>query len=112
MIGAIYNEQDLTPTQDGEMWMKKFKNGTVISHDRKTGDVIVSTKGHLTATAQGGATINADTIVNGSLHATGKITSDKEISAPTVNKALWYLVRTFMDLARDLPNTPPFFKSV
>lgn len=86
VLGAIYNEQDPTPTQDNEMWMKKFKNGTVISHNRKTGDVIVNTKGHLTATAQGGATINADTTVNGSLHATGKITSAEEVSAPKVKQ--------------------------
>ena len=84
VLGAIYNEQDPTPTQDGEMWMKIFRNGTVISHNRKTGDVLVSTQGHLTATAQGGATINANTVVNGTLHATGKITSGEEVSAPKV----------------------------
>ena len=86
VLGAIYNEQDPTPVADSEIWMKKFSNGTEISHNRKTGDVVVSTQGHITATAQGGATINADTVVNGSLHATGKITSDTEVSAPTIKQ--------------------------
>lgn len=86
VLGAIYNEQDPTPVADSEMWVKKFSNGTVISHNRKTGDVVVDTNGHLTATAKGGATINADTTVNGSLHATGKITSDVEVSAPKVKQ--------------------------
>lgn len=86
VFGAIYNEQDPTPVVDSDMWVKKFSNGTEISHNRKTGDVVVKTGGHLTATAQGGATINADTIVNGTLHATGKITSGEEISAPVVKQ--------------------------
>lgn len=84
VLGAIYNEQDPTPVADSEMWMKKFSNGTIISHNRKTGDVVVNTSGHLTATAKGGATINANTVVNGTLHATGRITSDVEVSAPKV----------------------------
>lgn len=86
VLGAIYNEQDKTPVQDGDIWFKKFKNGTEISHDRKSGDVVVKTQGHLTATAEGGVTINADTLVNGNLHATGNITSRKEISAPKVKQ--------------------------
>ncbi|EXI62233.1 phage baseplate protein [Mannheimia granulomatis] len=86
VLGTIYNEQDPVPVADSDMWLHKFKNGTVISHDRKTGDVVVNTNGHLTATAKGGATINANTVVNGTLHATGKITSDEEVSAPVVKQ--------------------------
>lgn len=86
VLGAIYNDQDPTPAKDSDIWMKKFSNGTEISHNRKTGDVVVNTAGHLTATAKGGATINADTLVNGTLHATGKITSDEELSAPVVKQ--------------------------
>ena len=86
VLGAIYNEQDPTPVQNSDIWLKKFKNGTEISHDRKSGDVVVKTQGHITATAEGGATINADTLINGNLHATGNITSGKEISAPKVKQ--------------------------
>lgn len=86
VLGTIYNSEDPTPVADSEIWLHKFKNGTEISHNRKTGDVVVSTQGHVTVTAGAGATINADTLVNGSLHATGKITSAEEISAPKVKQ--------------------------
>ena len=46
----------------------------------------MKTKGHLTATAEGGAIINADTTIKGKLHTTGKITSDVEVSAPKVTQ--------------------------
>ena len=86
VLGAIYNDQDPTPVANAEIWCHKFKNGTEISHNRKTGDVVVNTKGHVTVTAGAGATINADTVVNGKLHATGKITSGEEVSAPKVKQ--------------------------
>lgn len=83
VLGTIYNEQDPTPTQDNAMWMKKFSNGTEISHNRKTGDVIVKTAGKVIATA-GKAIVNADTQINGDLHVTGAITSDTSVDAPSV----------------------------
>ncbi|MDO4627014.1 MAG: phage baseplate assembly protein V [Pasteurellaceae bacterium] len=45
VLGAIYNEQDPTPTQNSDIWMKKFKNGTTIQHDRKSGDLTIHTTG-------------------------------------------------------------------
>ena len=45
VLGAIYNEQDKTPVQDGDIWFKKFKNGTTIAHDRKSGDLTIHTSG-------------------------------------------------------------------
>lgn len=45
VLGTIYNEQDPTPVQNGEIWLKKFKNGTTIQHDRKSGDLTIHTKG-------------------------------------------------------------------
>ena len=45
VLGAIYNEQDRTPVQDGDIWFKKFKNGTTIAHDRKSGDLTIHTSG-------------------------------------------------------------------
>lgn len=86
VLGAIYNEQDPTPVSNSDIWLHKFKNGTIIQHDRATGNVVVETKGHLTATAKGGATINGDTVVNGKLHATGEITSDTSVDAPKITQ--------------------------
>ena len=47
VLGAIYNEQDKTPVQDGDIWFKKFKNGTTIAHDRKSGDLTIHTSGKI-----------------------------------------------------------------
>ena len=45
VLGAIYNEQDKTPVANGDIWSKKFKNGTTIAHDRKSGDLTIHTSG-------------------------------------------------------------------
>ena len=45
VLGAIYNEQDLTPVANSDIWLKKFKNGTTIAHDRKLGDLTIHTSG-------------------------------------------------------------------
>lgn len=45
VLGTIYNEQDPTPVANGEIWLKKFKNGTTIQHDRKSGDLTIHTTG-------------------------------------------------------------------
>lgn len=51
VLGAIYNDQDPTPASSNDIWMKKFSNGTVIQHDRTTGDVSVITTGKVTVDA-------------------------------------------------------------
>ncbi len=91
VLGAIYNSEDPTPVTDSEIWLHKFKNGTEISHNRKTGDVVVKTSGTVTVTAAQAVVnapteINGDTVINGSLHATGAITSETEVSAPSVKQ--------------------------
>lgn len=45
VLGAIYNEQDPTPVANGDIWLKRFKNGTTIAHDRKSGDLTIHTSG-------------------------------------------------------------------
>ncbi|NBI42060.1 phage baseplate assembly protein V [[Haemophilus] felis] len=91
VLGAIYNTVDPVPVTDSEIWLHKFSNGTEISHNRKTGDVVVSTTGKVIVSA-GQAIVNAptkingNTKVNGDLHATGKITSAEEVSAPSVKQ--------------------------
>ncbi|HEH9663315.1 TPA: phage baseplate assembly protein V [Pasteurella multocida] len=91
VLGAIYNTKDPTPITESEIWLQKFANGTDISHNRKTGDVIVKTSGKVTVTASQAiinapTEINGDTTVNGTFHASGKITSDTEVSAPSVKQ--------------------------
>ncbi|WP_176608553.1 phage baseplate assembly protein V [Neisseria lactamica] len=45
VIGAIYNAADKPPVSDQNKWVKRFTNGTVISHDRGSGEVVVETPG-------------------------------------------------------------------
>ncbi|WP_127202028.1 phage baseplate assembly protein V [Neisseria meningitidis] len=45
VIGAIYNATDKPPVSDQNKWVKQFTNGTVISHDRGSGEVVVETPG-------------------------------------------------------------------
>ena len=45
VIGAIYNATDKPPVSDQNKWVKRFTNGTVISHDRSSGEVVVETPG-------------------------------------------------------------------
>lgn len=91
VLGAIYNAKDPVPVTDSEIWLHKFANGTEIAHNRKTGDVIVKTSGKVTVTASQAiinapTQINGDTTVNGTFHASGKITSDTKVSAPSVKQ--------------------------
>lgn len=86
VLGAIYNEKDTTPANDNNMWVKKFTNGTVISHNRKSGEININTSGSVTVTAGGGVKINADTSISGKLTVSGKITSGTEVSAPKVKQ--------------------------
>ena len=51
VLGAIYNDQDTPPASSNDIWMKEFTNGTVILHDRTTGDVLVKTSGNVTVDA-------------------------------------------------------------
>lgn len=84
VLGAMYNDEDTPPTQNAQIWMKKFSNGTVISHDRSTGNVIVQTSGTITATApqviingnvqiNGSLSVSDGANVNGSIQATGDV---------------------------------------
>ncbi|KMK50619.1 phage baseplate protein [[Actinobacillus] muris] len=91
VLGAIYNEQDPPPVSDSEIWLHKFTNGTVISHNRQTGDVTVSTTGNVIVNAgkvdiTAPTEINGDVQINGTLNASGNITSGTEVSAPSVKQ--------------------------
>ena len=81
VLGAIYNDVDIPPVADANMWMKKFKNGTIISHDRSSGAVVVQTSGAVTVTASS-VTVNAPTItLNGNVKITGAVSVAQTVSA-------------------------------
>lgn len=66
VIGAIYNAADKPPAASKDKWVRRFKNGTVIEHDRTSGDVLVKTGGIVT--------IDADAVVKKTLTVNGLFT--------------------------------------
>ena len=50
-LGVIYNAADAAPAASRNVWMKRFSNGTVIQHDRSSGQVVVDTPGEVLVTA-------------------------------------------------------------
>lgn len=72
VLGAMYNEADATPSSDGEMWLKRFKNGTVISHNRNTGQVLVQTDGDVIVKSAKSVTLDTpNTIITGNVQILG-----------------------------------------
>ena len=67
VIGAIYSTADKPPASSKDNWVRRFKNGTVITHNRKSGDVVVQTKGTVTIDAP-------DTVITGNATVQGLLT--------------------------------------
>lgn len=90
VLGTLYNDKDPTPTTNHDIWLKRFNNGTEISHNRKTGEVVVETTGQVTIKAASvvvtaTATINGDTSISGNLTVSGTINSSTSVEAPSVS---------------------------
>ncbi|SUA36356.1 putative phage-related baseplate assembly protein [Neisseria zoodegmatis] len=102
VLGATYNTADKPPASSKDVWMRRFKNGTVIKHDRKTGNIDVQTQGTVTIKApntiitgnttvmglltyQGGMSgsggAGAAAVIDGAIQATGVISSDSDVTA-------------------------------
>ncbi|MDK4531046.1 phage baseplate assembly protein V [Kingella kingae] len=65
-LGAIYNDADPVPATSRDIHVLQYTNGTRIQHNRKTGDVLIKTKGVVT--------IDADTVVQKTLTVNGLLT--------------------------------------
>ena len=85
ILGAIYNDIDTTPTSSPDMYIKQFKNGTQISHDRSSGNVLVKTSGTVTVQAShvvivgDSITLNGATTINGTANIKGTLTTTGDI---------------------------------
>lgn len=51
VLGATYNGADKPPAGSKDMWVRRFSNGTVIQHNRASGNVLVQTGGTVTIDA-------------------------------------------------------------
>ena len=75
VIGAVYTAQDKPPVANKNIWMKHFANGTVIQHDRSTGNVTIETSGNVLIKAGGKVTIDCpETETTGNLLVKGSLT--------------------------------------
>lgn len=82
VIGAIYSTADKPPASSKDKWIRRFKNGTVIEHDRSSGDVSVQTDGVVKIKA--GAKVSIDTpetMVSGNTTVNGLLTYTAGLSA-------------------------------
>lgn len=66
-LGAIYNDSDPVPATSRDLHVLQYSNGTRIQHNRKTGDVLIKTKGKVTIDAP-------DTETTGNLLVSGSLT--------------------------------------
>ena len=51
VLGATYNGADKPPAASKNMWVRRFSNGTVIQHNRASGNILVQTGGTVTVDA-------------------------------------------------------------
>lgn len=73
-LGVIYNAADPAPAGSRDIWMKRFANGTVISHDRSNGLVTVDTPGEVMIKSGAKVTIDcAETETTGNLLVSGSL---------------------------------------
>lgn len=71
-LGAIYNDADPVPATSRDLHVWQYSNGTRIQHNRKTGDVLIKTKGKVTIDAPN-TNISGDVQVSGSLKTGGDV---------------------------------------
>lgn len=80
ILGALYSDAHPAPTSDGT-FLIDFADGTRISYDPQAHKLAIAlgASGAAEITAPGGVTLNADVTLNGTLDATGKITSADDV---------------------------------
>lgn len=79
VLGVIYNDKDTTPTDNGELWIKKFTNGTTISHNRQNGQIIIETSGDMLIKAKQVTLDTPNTVMTGNVQVTGRLTASIDV---------------------------------
>ena len=82
ILGALFCDAHPAPVSDGT-FLIDFPDGTRLSYDPKAHKLAITLGegGSAEITAPGGLTLNADVTLNGTLDATGKITSAEDVLA-------------------------------
>lgn len=80
VLGVVYNDKDTPPTSNGELWVKRFSNDTIISHNRQNGQIIVQTTGDVLIKSAKQVTLDTpSTIITGDVQVTGKLTANSDV---------------------------------
>lgn len=82
VLGATYNAADKPPAASKDVWMRRFKNGTVIKHDRTNGNVTVDTPGDVLVKAAKQVKMDTPyTEISGNTNILGHLTYSSGLSA-------------------------------
>ena len=67
VLGATYNQADPPPAANKNLWVRRFKNGTLIQHNRASGNILMQTGGTVTIDAP-------DSVITGNALVMGLLT--------------------------------------
>ncbi|KGF30497.1 phage baseplate assembly protein V [Oligella urethralis] len=86
IIGALYSDADAPPTQNKEVWIKRFKDGAVLEYNRETHALTVTGVKAVTVHASGPVdvtapevTVTGNVTINGGLRVNGNINSSGSV---------------------------------
>lgn len=103
VIGAIYNTADKPPVADQNKWVKRFTNGTVISHDRRSGEVVVETPGKVKIKAAQKVDIQSpETEITGNATVNGLLTYTAGLAASNAGGGAAANIKGTVNITGDL----------
>lgn len=103
VIGAIYNAADKPPVSDQNKWVKRFTNGTVISHDRRSGEVVVETPGKVKIKAAQKVDIQSpETEITGNATVNGLLTYTAGLTASNAGGGAAANIKGTVNITGDL----------
>ena len=103
VIGAIYNTADKPPVSDQNKWVKRFTNGTVISHDRRSGEVVVETLGKVKIKAAQKVDIQSpETEITGNATVNGLLTYTAGLTASNAGGGAAANIKGTVNITGDL----------
>lgn len=103
VIGAIYNAADKPPVSDQNKWVKRFTNGTVISHDRRSGEVVVETPGKVKIKAAKKVDIQSpETEITGNATVNGLLTYTAGLTASNAGGGAAANIKGTVNITGDL----------
>lgn len=102
-LGVIYNDADRASESDRNIWCKKFANGTVIRHDRRSGQLTVDTPGDVLVKAARQVKIQTPTTeITGDTNILGHLTYSAGMSASNADGGVAASISGTADVRGDI----------